>query len=61
MPRYLIERTFPEGLTVASDASGARQCATLIGACAREGVTWLHSYLAPDRRHSWCLCDGPVA
>jgi hypothetical protein len=59
MPRYLIERTFSEGLAVSSDAPGTRQCMTVVAAGTREGVTWLHSYLAPDRRRSWCICDAP--
>jgi hypothetical protein len=59
MPRYLVERTFPEGWDLYADWDGSRQRAAAVRANAREGVTWLHSYVAPDRRRAWCVCDGP--
>jgi hypothetical protein len=59
MPRYLIERTFAEGDASVAHASRAESLSALICANAREGVTWVHSYVAPDRQRSWCICDGP--
>jgi hypothetical protein len=59
MPRYLIERTFAEGAAALTLAARAGHFASLIGANAREGVTWVHSYFAPERQRSWCICDGP--
>lgn len=26
---------------------------------ASEGVTWVHSYVTPDRKHTYCIYDGP--
>ena len=26
---------------------------------ARGGVTWLHSFVTPDRRRSFCIVDAP--
>jgi hypothetical protein len=59
MPRYLIERTFGDGGTAVTRAARAGQFAALVGANAREGVTWVHSYFAPEQLRSWCICDGP--
>lgn len=27
---------------------------------AEGGVTWLHSYVTPDRRKTFCVYDGPT-
>jgi Protein of unknown function (DUF4242) len=51
MPRYLVERTFPAGPGLQAD--------TETGVNAQQGVTWLHSYVTPDRQRSYCICDGP--
>jgi hypothetical protein len=59
MPRYLIERTFAEDAASVAQAARTGHFAALIGANAREGVTWVHSYFAPERQRSWCICDGP--
>src|SRR5690242_2047424 len=59
MPRYVIERTFPEGLGVPSNEAGARLCATVIANNLKEGVTWVHSYVTPDRKKTYCVYDGP--
>ena len=59
MPRYLVERTFPQGLGLPQNAEGAQVCTTVVGENAREGVTWVHSYFTPDRTKSFCIYDGP--
>ena len=59
MPRYLVERTFPAGLVLPANAEGARACAALIGANSHGGVTWVHSYVTPDRNKTFCIYDGP--
>ncbi|HEY0939386.1 MAG TPA: DUF4242 domain-containing protein [Steroidobacter sp.] len=59
MPRYLIERTFPDGLGLPANAEGAKAAATVIGNNAQEGVTWIHSYVTPDRKKTYCIYDGP--
>lgn len=59
MPRYLVERTFPRDLHLMANADGTRACAAIVGANTPEAVTWLHSYVAPDRSRSYCICDGP--
>ncbi len=59
MPRYLIERTFPEGLGITPDAAGTEACCGVIGNNAEEGVTWVHSYVTPDKTRTFCIYDGP--
>jgi Protein of unknown function (DUF4242) len=60
MPRYLIEREFPDGLSIPLDESGANLCRTVIDNNAQDGVTWVHSYVTPDHRRTFCLYDGPT-
>jgi hypothetical protein len=59
MPRYLVERTFPDGLTIPMDDSGAKTCLTVVDNNAQDGVTWIHSYVTPDRSRTYCVYDGP--
>lgn len=59
MPRYLIERTFPDGLGIAADRAGAEACLNVVGRIADHGVSWIHSYVSEDRRSTYCVYDGP--
>jgi hypothetical protein len=59
MPRYMVERTFPEGLKLPSDAQGAKAASSVVQNNAKEGVTWVHSYVTPDRKKTYCIYDGP--
>jgi hypothetical protein len=59
MPRYMVERTFPDGLSIPQTADGAKACMGVVDRNANEGVTWIHSYVTPDRKHTFCIYDGP--
>jgi hypothetical protein len=59
MPRYMIERTFPSGLAVPMTAEGAAGFAGIVAVNARQGVTWLHSYVSPDKTRTYCVYDAP--
>jgi hypothetical protein len=59
MPRYLVQRTFPDGLAIPTDADGARTCRSVVGGNAGEGVTWVHSYVTTDKSVTFCIYDGP--
>ena len=59
MPRYLIERDFPEGLLIPVTTAGAQACLGVVERNAADGVTWVHSYVSPDNRKSYCVYDGP--
>lgn len=59
MPRFLVERTFPDGLHIPTNAQGAKTCLTVVGTNAKGGVTWVHSYVSADKRKTYCIYDGP--
>jgi predicted amidohydrolase YtcJ len=59
MPRYLVERTFPDGLNIPIDETGAKACAGVVDANAQQGVTWIHSYVTPDKTRTFCIYDAP--
>ena len=59
MARYLVERTFPEGLSIPQTDAGAQITRQVVARNASEGVTWVHSYVSPDRTKTFCVYDGP--
>jgi len=59
MPRYLVERTFPDGLTQSSDDEGAEICRRIVVTNAEDDVTWIHSYVSSDRQKTFCVYDAP--
>jgi hypothetical protein len=60
MARYLVERTFPDGLSLPANAQGAKAAAGVVENNAQDGVTWIHSYVTPDRKKTYCIYDGPT-
>jgi hypothetical protein len=59
VPRYVIERDFPDGLTISTDASGAATCFGVVTKNAQQDVTWIHSYVSEDKKKTFCVYDGP--
>jgi len=59
MPRYLIERTFPDGLDIPMTEEGQQTSLTVIDNNALEGVTWVRSFVTSDKKKTFCICDGP--
>jgi Protein of unknown function (DUF4242) len=59
MPRYIVQRTFADGLQIPADAQGAKACLAVVDGNATEGVTWVHSYVTTDKRTTFCVYDGP--
>jgi hypothetical protein len=59
MPRYLVERTFSDGLHIPVNADGAATCLTVVDRNADEGVTWVHSYVTEDKQKTFCIYDAP--
>lgn len=59
MARFIVERTFPDGLAIPMTDEGAEACLAVIRNNARDGVTWVHSYVTPDKKKSFCVYDGP--
>jgi hypothetical protein len=60
VPRYIVERTFIDGLAIPVNDDGARACLAVVDNNADEGVTWLHSYVTEDKRKTFCIYDGPT-
>lgn len=58
MPRYLVERTFPDGLKLSVDDGGAEICRVVLNN-SEDSVTWLHSYVSSDRQRTFCIYDAP--
>jgi hypothetical protein len=59
MPRYMVERTFPDTLTIPQDESGAAACLNVVDNNSTENVSWVHSYVTTDRGKTFCIYDGP--
>lgn len=59
MPRYVVERTFPDGLHIPGGSHGGGVCLAVVEQNAEEGVTWVHSYVSDDRRKTFCVYDAP--
>jgi hypothetical protein len=59
MPRYLVERSFPEGLHIPVNNQGADVCMTVVASNAKSGVTWVHSYVSDDLKKTFCIYDAP--
>ncbi len=58
MPRYVVERTFPDGLRIPG-GEGAAPSLAVVERNADEGVTWVHSYVSEDRQKTFCIYDAP--
>jgi hypothetical protein len=48
-------------LEVPITAAGADACSRIVAVNAAKGVTWLHSYVSPDKRRTYCVYDAPSA
>ena len=59
MPRYLVERIFPEGLRLSGDDESAAICGAIVLRNSEDNVTWIHSYVSDDRQKSFCIYDAP--
>ena len=60
MPRYIVQRTFPEGLHISVDGGGADLCRGVVERNAREGVTWISSFVSEDKTRTFCVYDAPT-
>lgn len=60
MPRYLVEREFPDGLQVPIDESGAKACLAVVEINLADQVTWVHSYVSTDKKKTFCVYDAPA-
>jgi hypothetical protein len=61
MPRFVIQRTFPQGLNVIPNENGDKALQAIIARNAERGVTWVHSYVTRDKSRTFCVYDAPSA
>src|SRR6266852_425267 len=59
MPRYVVEREFPDGLEIPVDETGAKACLAVVESNLADQVTWVHSYVSTDKKKTFCVYDGP--
>lgn len=60
MPRYVVQRTFPEGLHIPVENGGAELCRRVVERNAEEGVTWISSFVSEDKARTFCIYDAPT-
>ena len=60
MPRYVVQRSFRDGLQIPIDSAGGELCRPVIERNAREGVTWVTSFVSEDRARTFCVYDAPA-
>jgi hypothetical protein len=60
MPRYVVQRTFPDGLRIPVGDGGADVCLAVIERNSDDGVTWIHSYVSEDKHTTFCVYDAPT-
>lgn len=59
MPRFMVERSFPDGLEIPINEEGAQAVLGVVERNRTLDVTWVHSYVTPDRRKTFCIYDAP--
>ena len=58
MPRFIVERNFPDGLEIPTTEQGAKTCLGVVENNAEERVTWVTSYVSVDKTRSYCVYDA---
>jgi hypothetical protein len=59
MKRYVVERTFPEGINIPMNEKGCQIVLGVISNNTEEQVTWIHSYVSADKKKTFCIYDAP--
>jgi hypothetical protein len=59
MKRFLVERTFPDGLIIPINEEGSKMCLSVVSNNAEDNVTWIHSYVTKDKKKTYCIYDAP--
>jgi hypothetical protein len=60
MPRYLVQRTFPDGVRIRVANGGSGFCRGIVERNAEEGVTWISSFVSADKSRMFCVYDAPT-
>ena len=61
MHRFVVERTFPNGLEIPINKEGQNMCLNVVLNNSEEQVTWVHSYVTMDKKKTFCIYDAPSA
>ena len=61
MHRYVVERTFPNGLNIPINNVGKDICTGVVSNNAEDQVTWVQSYVSEDKKKTFCIYDAPSA
>ena len=59
MSRFIVERTFPDGLEIPTTEHGAKTCLEVVENNAEERVTWVTSFVSVDKTRTYCVYDAP--
>ena len=59
MPRYVVQRSFPQGLELPAGGARTEAFREVIERNAEHAVTWVHSYVSADERAMFCVYDAP--
>ncbi len=59
MPRYVILRSFSEGLDIPGNVVGASECLGEVNNNSMDEFTWVHSYVTKDKKKTFCIYDAP--
>jgi hypothetical protein len=59
MPRFLVQRQFPDGLGFPIDETGRKAVDGIVAGNGEGDVTWVHSYVSADDKTTWCIYDAP--
>ena len=59
MPRYIVERSFPEGLKNSLNDESEEICRKVVLGNEADCVTWIHSYVSDDGKKTFCAYDAP--
>jgi len=57
--RYLVERTFTNGLEIPMNMEGSEICLNVVSTNAEDNVSWVHSYVTTDKKKTFCIYDAP--
>ena len=59
MPRYVVQRTFPQGFELPADTDVNTAFGEVITRNTEHDVTWVHSYVTADKHGMFCVYDAP--
>lgn len=59
MPRYMVEREFPNGLEIPTTPEGQKAMLGVVDNNMTEQVTWVQSFVTDDHTKTFCVYDGP--